>query len=336
VGSSCHGNAQSLVGSDKALLSLPEGNGNTARLWGQGALTEEAVRAYGSYFCHLDLEGIARRKALGLEVLHTNMVYHPSEHDRLEIFLDWFVPYGLLDPISMAIDIGGRFPAGLSFFHDRRDASPFGERGLALLRLLLPAFKAGVHTSLRLAEYRVSLMQLIDDLSVGLGLFDTAGHLLHQNRNLSHLLSSDPEGTRLHLELERVGAAVAAGQGSKRMGSPEAPRSLLAREVRTTGGRYRLRGTYASAGFAGTGAAVVVLVEPLLPEPLSGWALRDGYGLTEREVEVARLLGEGNSNADIAERLAISLHTAERHTEHVLMKLGVRSRGKVAAKLRSE
>jgi DNA-binding CsgD family transcriptional regulator len=54
------------------------------------------------------------------------------------------------------------------------------------------------------------------------------------------------------------------------------------------------------------------------------------YQLTRREAEVARQLALGKSNAEIAEALSISEHTARRHTEQVLLKLGVRSRAAVA------
>jgi len=53
--------------------------------------------------------------------------------------------------------------------------------------------------------------------------------------------------------------------------------------------------------------------------------------LTEREVQVARLLGRGLSNREIAAELVISVRTADRHVENILAKLGLRSRGAVAA-----
>jgi non-specific serine/threonine protein kinase len=53
--------------------------------------------------------------------------------------------------------------------------------------------------------------------------------------------------------------------------------------------------------------------------------------LTEREIEVARLLGRGLSNRDIAAELVISVRTVDRHVENILAKLGLRSRGAVAA-----
>ncbi|MBF5046246.1 response regulator transcription factor [Aggregicoccus sp. 17bor-14] len=48
--------------------------------------------------------------------------------------------------------------------------------------------------------------------------------------------------------------------------------------------------------------------------------------LTPREREVLQLLAEGASNKDIAQRLAISEHTAKFHVNAVLAKLGVQRR----------
>jgi len=53
--------------------------------------------------------------------------------------------------------------------------------------------------------------------------------------------------------------------------------------------------------------------------------------LTPREQEVARLLARGFSNRQIADELVISLHTAQRHVENILGKLGLSSRTQAAA-----
>jgi DNA-binding CsgD family transcriptional regulator len=53
--------------------------------------------------------------------------------------------------------------------------------------------------------------------------------------------------------------------------------------------------------------------------------------LTAREFEVARLIAEGATNREIAERLIIAPKTASAHVEHILAKLGVSRRAEIAA-----
>ncbi len=55
-------------------------------------------------------------------------------------------------------------------------------------------------------------------------------------------------------------------------------------------------------------------------------------GLTGRQVEVLRLLGEGCTNAEIADRLVISTRTVDSHVAAVLAKLGVATRRDAATR----
>jgi DNA-binding CsgD family transcriptional regulator len=59
-------------------------------------------------------------------------------------------------------------------------------------------------------------------------------------------------------------------------------------------------------------------------------------GLTPREVEVARLAANGATNAEIGRALFVSLPTVKTHMNHVLTKLGVRSRTELVSLLRTD
>jgi len=53
--------------------------------------------------------------------------------------------------------------------------------------------------------------------------------------------------------------------------------------------------------------------------------------LTTRERQVLRLLSEGCSNADVADRLSISVRTAEHHRANLMRKLRLRSTAEAIA-----
>src|SRR5262249_29201072 len=53
-------------------------------------------------------------------------------------------------------------------------------------------------------------------------------------------------------------------------------------------------------------------------------------GLSEREVQVVRLIAAGKSNREIAQALVISRNTVERHVNHILAKTGASNRTQVA------
>jgi len=58
--------------------------------------------------------------------------------------------------------------------------------------------------------------------------------------------------------------------------------------------------------------------------PARGWG-----ALTPTEAKIARLVGDGRSNPDIAAELFLSRNTVQTHVSHILAKLGARSRAEV-------
>jgi DNA-binding CsgD family transcriptional regulator len=54
-------------------------------------------------------------------------------------------------------------------------------------------------------------------------------------------------------------------------------------------------------------------------------------GLTDRELEVLRLIAEGRTNRQIGEQLFITTKTASAHVSHILAKLGVTNRAEAGA-----
>src|ERR1051325_9674934 len=69
-------------------------------------------------------------------------------------------------------------------------------------------------------------------------------------------------------------------------------------------------------------------------EPVPGWSRGSqpttDFGLTSREIEIISAIKEGNSNREIAGKLAISEETVKRNLSNIYGKLGVSSRLELA------
>jgi len=84
-----------------------------------------------------------------------------------------------------------------------------------------------------------------------------------------------------------------------------------------------------SAGRLDADAVVGVLAAAGQALPRRRRELRPA-GLSERDVEVLRLVAQGASNPVIAEHLCVSRRTAEHHVQHIYAKIGVSSRAAAA------
>jgi DNA-binding CsgD family transcriptional regulator len=136
---------------------------------------------------------------------------------------------------------------------------------------------------------------------------------------------SDP-AYRLMIDGDWSGAAAAWSARGSRAGEVEAlglgdasaaRRALrLLGEVGATASIARLRAELRSRRITG------------IPRATAAANVAD---LTDRQVDVLRLVAEGLSNAEIAARLSLSPRTVDHHVSAVLAKLGVASRGQASA-----
>jgi DNA-binding CsgD family transcriptional regulator len=323
-----------LVGADKSTFVLPlEGE----PLIQCDAADQAAYTAYMEYYIQLDTGFHVTRRERNLEVSHAAMVYDYATISRSELYNDWACRYGMLTPLAMAIDVtASPYPATLSF-HCQTERPPDSlSPKMAVLHLLLPAFKAGVFTCCQVAGQRATFVGLIDQLPGGIAAYDGSGRLVHQNPALTRLLMSEPQAALVRTELERTASLVGAvGTRSKLKSRARSLSEPVQRRIRTARSQYIIRGSYVGHDLLPRPAVVIVFLEDTSAESLTSAELATQYGLTARELQVAGLLAQGRSSAQVARELSFTVHTARRHTEHVLLKLGLHSRAEVGAKLRA-
>jgi two-component system response regulator NreC len=124
---------------------------------------------------------------------------------------------------------------------------------------------------------------------------------------LSELRATSPSTAVVILTMDDDPAFVAPAWNAGAAGYvlKEASRSEVVRAIRTVGGGGRY-----------------------LDAAIGGWALTSGddTALTERELEVLRLVALGHTNAEIAKRMYISPRTVETHRANLQNKLGISGR----------
>lgn len=205
------------------------------------------------------------------------------------------------------------------------------EDATARLQLLLPAFRAGLDTIDRLRAHRAAL----DAAGEPLAAFDADGAETYRTPALRRLLAHDPEAEAVERRLATLAWRTRPLAFLRRADGPPGP-PVACVEIQTATAGYALRPVLLPAG-SGFGEAFLISVaargvRAALP---SADAIRQAFGLTRREAEVALLVAEGHGNDQVAERLFVSPHTVRHHVESAMAKLGLTGRGReaVAARL---
>lgn len=228
-------------------------------------------------------------------------------------------------------------------------AAPDTDAPPELLAALLAAYQAGVTAVQQIDRTRAALLHQLQATATAAVLFDTEGQEQYRTPAVRDLLGSD---SALVLERMRklsrrlaaqaappsIGAAGHRASASASASAKAAGRRPHRAQATTRVGHrcYTLTAALHPDLLGWDGSAVVIVVqrqrdigiERTSPAATDAM-LRDHYGLTPRELDVARALCSGAAVAIIAERLKVSVHTVRRHSERVYRKLGVTTRREV-------
>lgn len=186
------------------------------------------------------------------------------------------------------------------------------------------------------------LVDLFEHMSDAIHVADCAGRMVYQNRRLVRIMDEEPDACRLFDELGRVVSCLSSHAAQLRCvdrscsAASSAMSSSTWCELRTDSALYRLHGTLIDSRSPSTTTILAVVIVAVLGDAAAASAehLHARYGLSPREVEVARLLADGLSTRELSAMLRVSTHTARHHTENVLRKLRVRRRAEVGRRLR--
>jgi DNA-binding CsgD family transcriptional regulator len=201
----------------------------------------------------------------------------------------------------------------------------FDDAELAFIRQVAPSLAEGARRALLIGEATdpegpdaPSLVVLSHD-----------GEVESATPGVERWLAALPDGD---WDTGRLPSAVlaVAGRALRTADHPDQPGEVAVSRVLSRSGTWVV--LHGASLVSGDTRRVAVIVEPAHPARIAP-LLMSVYGLTEREQEVTRLVLQGNSTTEIAERLVVSTHTVQQHLKSVFDKTGVRSRRDLVGKV---
>ncbi|MEI8412012.1 MULTISPECIES: helix-turn-helix transcriptional regulator [unclassified Kribbella] len=200
----------------------------------------------------------------------------------------------------------------------------FDADDLAFIRAVAPVLAAGARGSLLLGE--ATDPQGTD--APGLIVITEDWEIESATPGVEHWIAELPDGDLAAGRLPSAVLAV-AGRALRTATYPDAGEVAVSRVLSRSGRWVVLHG---SSLVSSSSRRVAVIVEPAHPGRIAP-LLMSAYGLTDREQEITRLVLQGNSTTDIAERLVVSAHTVQQHLKNIFDKTGVRSRRDLVGKI---
>jgi len=261
--------------------------------------------------------------------------WRDSAYDR-----EFLKPFDIGHILGVGVPVGSMLRAEMLClgFHRPPEAAPFTDLEIARLRSLVPAIQSVLlNLAYREAEALSGLfLETLSDGDRSVGLIALDEDLVVRHANARGMA---------HLGLDRVAAALPGSpQRSETLGelrerllrSPLAPSASSRTVLRFTHGGPFGRDVIdvqvrAFTSVDGHPCYLLLTSEDDTAQQLD-CACRV-YRLSEREIEVARLICAGENNANVARALQIALRTVENHLRSIYAKVGVNSRTQLLTRL---
>jgi DNA-binding CsgD family transcriptional regulator len=235
-------------------------------------------------------------------------------------------PFGAEQELRAGLRTSDDVPWATVTLYREPGRSEFDADELALLLELAPYLAEGTRRGMLIGEASdpegpdaPGLLVLRDDSSVE---SMTPG----VERWLAELPDGDWEAK------ERLPSAVlaVARRALRTAGGVDAPGEIALARVLSQAGRWIV--LHGAALVSDRSRRAAVIIEPAHPARITP-LLMAAYGLSEREQDVTRLVLQGESTTEIAERLHLSAHTVQDHLKSVFEKTEVRSRRELLGKV---
>ena len=201
----------------------------------------------------------------------------------------------------------------------------FDDAELAFVEAVAPSLAEGARRALLVGE----AVDPEGPDAPGLLVLTDKGEVESATPGVERWLAALPDGD---WDAGRLPSAVraVAGRALRTAEHPDQPGEVAVSRVLSRSGTWVV--LHGASLVSGSTRRVAVIVEPAHPARIAP-LLMSVYGLSEREQAVTRLVLQGNSTAEIADRLVVSVHTVQQHLKSIFDKTGVRSRRDLVGKV---
>ena len=232
---------------------------------------------------------------------------------RLELIQDVYRPLGVEYQIAATIKLE---PGRITAFALSRQRNDYTERDRTILEMLRPHLVIALN-NLTLATERQTILDSTElgwrELSYATIIVDRQSRILYHTGPGLKWIGAAPQGfLPVHISGWLNQAATSACHQTMSLSTKAG--AIYIRFVPTGSPQRRLLVLTADS-------------RHMVPAPTND------FGLSKRELEIARWIGDGKKNVEIASILGISPRTVQKHIEHIFEKMGVKTRVAVASRL---
>ncbi|WP_196054805.1 helix-turn-helix transcriptional regulator [Nocardia aurantiaca] len=295
------------------------------------ASTDEELRdSYNECYGRIDPFAAALESAPTAMVLTGSELISPECRRRHPFFINWAAPQELGDGVFVRLAT----PGSWLVVYPRADQHLDRDSTEVMLRLFLPHLDHALGMAARLAEAFIDrdlALSVLDRHRHGLALVSGCGRVDYANPAALAVLR-DRDGlclgahARLHSNDRVVSGRLRRllAQAVQATPSNAVARLLIPREGVRSPLTLSILPLCRDPQQSPRRLALVVIVDPEREEPGCREALRELYGLTRAESQVAFEVLRGSGLAAVAEELYISVNTARTHLRQVFAKTGTR------------
>jgi DNA-binding CsgD family transcriptional regulator len=290
---------------------------------------------YGGEGCTLDTSEVMRWEYLDDDVnKYWEVLSHPrgvqtlhevtrGKPERSRIYREYMVVEGIAQEMLVALGSStGEFWGTVRL--NRLTGQPeFDADELAFMSAVAPDLAEGIRRGLLVGE----ATDPDGPEAPGLIILDADGEIVSLSVGATRWIERLPDRSARGSLPASIASAASAALACARGEDPEAESTVLVRSV--DGCWISVHGTVVAVGRTPQAAVIIGAAHPDRITPL----LMAIHGLTPREQEVTRLVLQGRSTTQLANRLGISPHTVQQHLKSIFEKVGVRSRRELVGAL---